>query len=78
MPVFEGLLPKRHDHIIQRLLFEIAMWHALAKLCLHTETTVVDLENSTTRLGIILCLFQSDVCPSYQTQDLPFEEAAQG
>ena len=78
MPVFEGLLPKRHDQIIRRLLFEIATWHALAKLRLHTETTVVDLENSTTRLGIILRLFQSDVCPSYQTQDLPSEEAARG
>ena len=35
-----------------------------------------DLENSTTRLGELLRTFQSDVCPGYQTFDLPSEEAA--
>ena len=35
-----------------------------------------DLENSTTRLGELLRSFQSDVCPAYQTFDLPAEEAA--
>jgi hypothetical protein len=52
------------------------MWHALAKLRLHTETTVYDLENSTTRLGKILRKFKSEVCPQYETKDLPSEEAA--
>jgi hypothetical protein len=37
---------------------------------------VCDLENSTTRLGELLRIFQSDVCPAYQTFDLPSEEAA--
>jgi hypothetical protein len=37
---------------------------------------VRDLENSTTRLGELLRSFQSDVCPAYQTFDLPAEEAA--
>ena len=78
IPVFEGLLPKQHDQVIRRLLFEMATWHGLAKLRLHTETTVIDLENSTTRLGNILRVFQSDICPYYQTQDLPSEEAARG
>lgn len=35
-----------------------------------------DLENSTTRLGELLRTFQSNVCPAYQTFDLPSEEAA--
>ena len=35
-----------------------------------------DLEDSTTRLGKLLRTFQSDVCPGYQTFDLPTEEAA--
>lgn len=61
---------------IRKLLFELATWHGLAKLRLHTETNVCDLENSTTRLGELLRSFQSNVCPAYQTFDLPAEEAA--
>jgi hypothetical protein len=70
-------LPNRgHDIIVQKLLFELSTWHGLAKLRLHTETTVRDLENSTTRLGTLLRSFQKDVCSGYQTYDLPAEEAA--
>jgi hypothetical protein len=76
IPAFEGLFPGTHDKIIRKLLFELSTWHGLAKLRLHTETTVCDLENSTTRLGELLRIFQSDVCPAYQTFDLPSEEAA--
>ena len=65
-----------HDTTVRKLLFELATWHGLAKLRLHTETNVRDLENSTSRLGHLLRVFQSDVCPEYQTFDLPAEEAA--
>jgi hypothetical protein len=65
-----------HDVIVRKLLFELSTWHGLAKLRLHTETTVRDLENSTTRLGNLLRSFQADVCSKYQTFDLPSEEAA--
>ena len=57
-------------------MFELATWHGLAKLRLHTETTVQDLENSTARLGDLLRDFQKTVCPEYDTYDLPTEEAA--
>jgi hypothetical protein len=60
------------------LLFELSTWHGLAKLRLHTESTVRALENSTTRLGIILRKFQSTTCAEFATQDLPSEEAARG
>lgn len=73
--MFDGLLPKKHDKIVQKLLFELNTWHSLAKLRLHTETTVKDLENSTTRLGTILRKFQRNVCSAYETYDLPSEEA---
>ena len=76
--MFEYLLPKKEDRIIRRLLFELATWHGLAKLRLHTETTVTDLENSATRLGKLLRKFKSDVCDNYVTKDLPSEEAARG
>jgi len=75
IPVFEGLLPKKHDRIVRKLLFELSTWHGLAKLRLHTETTVADLEHSTTRLGIFLRQFEKEVCNAYLTSELPSEEA---
>lgn len=76
IPVFEGLLPKKHDEIVRKLLFELSTWHGLAKLRLHTESTIINLENSTTRLGEILRKFSGSVCPAYATCELPSEEAA--
>jgi hypothetical protein len=78
IPVFEGLLPKKEDKVILKLLFELGTWHALAKLRIHTETTVTDLENSATRLSDLLRKFKSDVCSIYATKELPAEEAARG
>ena len=60
------------------LLFELATWHALAKLRLHTESTVRALETSTNRLGTTLRKFQSTICAELVTHDLPSEEAARG
>lgn len=57
-------------------MFELATWHGLAKLRLHTETTVQDLENSTARLGDQLRDFVKTMCPEYLTYNLPSEEAA--
>ena len=71
-------MPKNHDKIILKLLFELATWHGLAKLRLHTESTLNDLENSATRLGKILRTFKTDLCSQYGTRDLPSEEAAHG
>ena len=77
IPAFKGLLPSStHNVIIQKLLFKLATWHGLAKLRQHTETTVCDLENSTTQLGNMLRSFQQDICSQYQTFDLPSKEAA--
>lgn len=64
--------------MILRLLFELATWHGLAKLRLHTESTVQALENSTTRLGIILREFSSTTCAAFMTWELPSEQAARG
>jgi hypothetical protein len=49
----------------------------LASLCLHTESTVRALEDSTTRLGQILRQFQATTCTAYDTYELP-SEAARG
>jgi endonuclease III len=60
------------------LLFKLAMWHGLAKLCLHTESTIQALESSTTRLGIALRKFQSTTCAEFVTCNLLSEEATRG
>ncbi|KAF8350424.1 hypothetical protein F5887DRAFT_913458 [Amanita rubescens] len=67
-----------HNRIVLNLLFELATWHALAKLRLHTETTINALEASTKRLGKSLREFKSVTCETYVTKELPSEEAARG
>ena len=57
------------------MLFELATWHAFAKLRTQTETTLNGLENSTTRLGDIVRKFANKVCLNYHTKELPTEHA---
>lgn len=60
------------------LLFELATWHSLAKIRLHTDSTLDALENSATRLGVILRKFESITCTDFVTTELPSEEANRG
>lgn len=78
MPVFEGLLPEPHNTILLDLLFSLSTWHALAKLRLHTETTVTLLESETKRLGRLVRKFKKITCGAYVTKELPKETAARG
>ncbi|KAF9544902.1 hypothetical protein CPC08DRAFT_618840, partial [Agrocybe pediades] len=76
MPVFEDLLPAIHNEVVLDLLFELATWHALAKLRLHTTSTLAALKASTKALGKALRKFLSVMCNAYDTRELPREEAA--
>jgi hypothetical protein len=58
------------------LLFKLATWHGLAKLRLHTDTTLGYLETSTTRLGKCIRTFASKTCAAFVTRELPSEETA--
>ena len=78
IPVFDGLLPPKYNSIVHKLLFEMATWHGLAKLRLHTDTTLSDLETSSTQLCNLLRKFKTVVCSAFIVQDLPSEEAARG
>ncbi|KAG8958343.1 hypothetical protein FRC05_009001, partial [Tulasnella sp. 425] len=51
IPAFEGLFPEPIDCKIQELLFVLADWHSLAKLRLHTDSTLGQLEAATRVLG---------------------------
>ncbi|KAI0369443.1 hypothetical protein BV20DRAFT_946216 [Pilatotrama ljubarskyi] len=75
-PVFEGLLPPRYNKIILDMIFVLATWHALAKLRLHSESTLRVLEQTTTALGQVLRAFARDVCVNYHTKELPKETVA--
>jgi hypothetical protein len=68
IPVFSGIFPlKEHDKKIQKLLFIMCEWHALAKLRIHTDSTLVRLEEVTTALGSAYRDFATKICPSYHT-----------
>ena len=66
----------KDDRIVEVLLFELATWHALAKLRLHTESTLIALESSGIRLGEALREFQETVCKGTVTTELPAEADA--
>jgi hypothetical protein len=78
MPVFEGLLPRRHNEIVLDLLFELAVWHAFAKLRIHTDKTLDLFQASTKTLTAAIRRFLKVTCIAYVTQELPKETAAHG
>ncbi|KAG5649594.1 hypothetical protein H0H81_002919, partial [Sphagnurus paluster] len=78
IPVFEGLVDELHNTHILNLLFTLAEWHCLAKLRLHTESTLTFLDNCTTDLGRSLRKFSNTVCSAFDTQELPREVATPG
>lgn len=78
MPVFEHLLPDPHNKIVLDLLFDLATWHAYAKLRLHTTSTVETFREVTKSLGITLRHFRKVTCEDYITRELPQETAARG
>ena len=59
------------------LFWEMACWHGLAKLRLHSETTVQVLEAFTTTLGKATRDFAA-ACRDRDTRELPHEENARG
>ncbi|KAG8790272.1 hypothetical protein FRC12_012346 [Ceratobasidium sp. 428] len=50
-PAFKGLLPEKCDEQAQTVLYLFAQWHGLAKLRLHTESTLKPLKSVTTKFG---------------------------
>ncbi|KAI0363060.1 hypothetical protein BV20DRAFT_959073 [Pilatotrama ljubarskyi] len=75
IPAIEGLLPERDDLIILDLSFDCAMWHALAKLRMHTPRTIDALDETTVQLGRSVRRFAKTTCKDYVTVELPREAA---
>lgn len=58
------------------LVFIMADWHASAKLRLHTTSSLATLRELTHLFGIRIRHFVTHICPTYDTRELPKEEAA--
>jgi hypothetical protein len=58
------------------LLFVLCTWHALAKLRLHTSTTLQALKAVTKALGQELRYWVKKTCSAFDTRELPKEESA--
>jgi hypothetical protein len=54
----------------------MAEWHALAKMRLHSDDTIILLDRSLRRLGSQLRKFSSFTCSAFRTFELPGETAA--
>ena len=78
MPVFEALLPTPFDAMLQDLLFIFSSWHGIAKLQLHTDTTLMYLEELTQVFGSLIQHFTSQTSIAFTTYELPREAAARG
>lgn len=85
--MFEGILideesedkvKAMHNKVISDLLFNLATWHAYAKLHLHTDDTLTFFYSATVALGQSVRKFQRTVCKHYHTMELPQEQAARG
>ena len=76
MPCFEGLFPKSCNKTILDLLFMLATWHVLAKLRLHTISSLSFFEQCTKVFGQIIRSFHDRICPRYKTHNTPWEAAA--
>jgi hypothetical protein len=63
----EGLLPEPHNTTVLDLVFLLATWHALAKLNVHTDTSLRLLNTATTALGAGLRYFVGITCPEFET-----------
>lgn len=61
------------NSIVLTVLFELAQWHALAKLQLHSTTTLASFKAATSTLGQAMRAFRRHVCSQYQTRELPRE-----
>lgn len=76
--MFESLLPPPHDALVLDLLFLLALWQALAKLRLHSNSSLNLLDAATKELGKLLRKFKHWTSEDFiDTQELPREQAAQ-
>jgi len=73
MPCIDGLLPEPHNSTVLSMLFVLGTWHSLAKLRMHTNSSLELLDDTTTCLGIALRYFTRVTCPEFTTKETAAE-----
>ncbi|KAJ3514106.1 hypothetical protein NMY22_g14847 [Coprinellus aureogranulatus] len=73
LPVIEGLFPGDHEGRVHNLVFTLAHWHSLAKLRLHTDSSLAVLDALTTELGSAARNFIEHTCKEFETRELKRE-----
>ena len=76
IPAFEGLLPEPFNGKLLRLLYKAAEWHALAKLQMHTDSTLDLLEAITREFGCLMRQFRDETSDEFNTTEVPCETSA--
>ena len=64
--------------MLLRLLYKAAEWHALARLRLHTDSTLDLLEMVTREFGRLMRQFRDKTSDTFDTVELPREAGAVG
>jgi hypothetical protein len=75
IPVVEGLLDYPYNKQLLTLLYRLAEWHALAKLRLHTNHTLDQMDKSTRIIGQELRSFRDWTQHAFTVRELPSEAA---
>ena len=76
IPVFDSLLPEPHNTYVLNVLFDLAHWHGLAKLHMHTDLTLKVFADITTSLSKGLHAFKTKTCGAFAVQKLECERDA--
>ena len=72
------MLPDPHNSTILNLLFDLATWHAYAKLRLHTSDTLSFFDTAMLTLGNSVRQFVKVACNAFDTRELPQETTTRG
>ncbi|KIJ54888.1 hypothetical protein M422DRAFT_152963, partial [Sphaerobolus stellatus SS14] len=76
IPTFEGLLEEPYNSLLLDLLFVFCYWHGVAKLRMHTDSTINLLSELTKQFGTLIRKFDRETSSRYHTVELPREKAA--
>ncbi|KAI0258021.1 hypothetical protein BC834DRAFT_837041 [Gloeopeniophorella convolvens] len=76
MPCFEGLLEEPHNDSVMSLLYTMATWHALAKMRMHTDSSLQLLDDVMIAIGVRLRHFAIVTCAPFQTKETEREYLA--
>jgi hypothetical protein len=68
--MFKDLLNDPYNKQVMKLLYQTAKWHALAKLRMHTDSTLEHLHCITKEFSSLMRQFRDHICPQFNTVKL--------